>query len=52
MTAQDHDRTLEQELADGRSESTPVIALSTVIVVIAVLVVVALGLATLAYLLA
>jgi len=51
MTSGDK-RTVEQELADGRSETTPVVALSTVIAVVAVLVVVALALAALAYALA
>ena len=49
----DHDsRNLEQELASGQSEATPFIALSSVILVIAALVAVAVALAALAYFLA
>jgi hypothetical protein len=48
----DDSRDLEQELASGQNEATPLIALSSVIVVIACLVAVALALAVAAYLLA
>lgn len=49
----EHDaRNIEQELASGQSEATPLIALSSVIVVIAALVAVAVALAALAYFLA
>ena len=49
----DHDsRNLEQELASGQSEATPFIALSSVVLVIAALVAVAVALAALAYFLA
>jgi hypothetical protein len=51
--ASDHEtRDTEQQLAAGQSDTTPLIALSTVIVVIGALVAVALALAALAYLLA
>ena len=52
MAADNDDRSVDQELADGTSEATPVIALTTVIAAVAVLVVVALALAAFAYLLA
>lgn len=48
----DDTRKVEQELAAGQSESTPVLALSSVIVAVGVLVAIALGLAALAYWLA
>jgi len=51
--ASEHEtRDTEQQLAAGQSETTPLIALSTVIVVIGGLVAVALALAAIAYLLA
>ena len=49
--ADDH-RALDQELASGQSEKTPVIALSAVIGVVAAFVAVALILAVVAYVLA
>jgi hypothetical protein len=52
MHADDNTRDLEQEVAAGQSEATPVALISTVVVVIAVLFVIALGLAALAYVLA
>jgi hypothetical protein len=52
MQADDNIRDLEQEVAAGQSETTPVALISTVIAVIAVLLVIALGLAALAYALA
>ncbi len=45
-------RTVEQEVAAGQSDKTPVVALSTVIVAVAALVLIALGAAALAYWLA
>jgi hypothetical protein len=45
-------RDLDHEVAAGHSETTPVALISTVIAVIAVLFVIALGLAVLAYALA
>ena len=50
--ADDNTRDLEQEVAAGQSETTPVALISTVIAVIAVLFVIALALAVLAYALA
>ncbi len=44
MHADDNTRDLEQEVAAGQSETTPVALISTVIAVIAVLFVIALGL--------
>lgn len=52
MHADDDTRSLEQELAAGESEATPLIALGSVILVIAALFAVALALAVVAYLLA
>ncbi len=52
MHADDNTRDLEQEVAAGQSETTPVALISTVIAVIAVLFVIALALAVLAYALA
>ena len=52
MHADDNTRYLEQEVAAGQSEATPVALISTVIAVIAVLFVIALALAVLAYALA
>ena len=48
----DADRSLEQEIAAGRSPATPFLMLGSVVGVIAVLVAIALGLAALAYFLA
>jgi hypothetical protein len=48
----DESRDVGQELAAGQSEATPFLALSSVVVVIACLVAIAVGLATLAYFLA
>ena len=48
----DEPRNVEQELASGQDEATPVIALGTVIIVIACLVAVAIALAAVAYVLA
>ncbi len=50
----DHDpaRGLDQELAAGQDEKTPVIALGTVVLAVAALFLVALALAALAYVLA
>jgi hypothetical protein len=48
----DESRDVGQELAAGQSEATPFLALSSVIVVIACLVAIAVGLAALAYFLA
>jgi hypothetical protein len=48
----DEPRNVEQELASGQNEATPFIALTSVIVVIACLVAVAVALAALAYFLA
>jgi hypothetical protein len=48
----DESRDVGQELASGESEATPFLALSSVIIVIACLVAVAVALAALAYLLA
>jgi hypothetical protein len=45
-------RSLEQELAAGQSETTPVAAITAVVVVIAVLFAVALAVAIVAYVLA
>ena len=52
MHTDDNTRDLEQEVAAGQSETTPVALISTVIVVIAVVFVIALALAALAYALA
>ena len=49
MRTDDDTRSLEQEVAAGQSETTPVALISSVIVVIAALFVVALTLAALAY---
>jgi hypothetical protein len=51
MSSDDDTRSLEQEVAAGQSETTPVVAIGTVIGVIAILFTVALALAALAYLL-
>jgi hypothetical protein len=48
----DDSRDVEQELASGQNEATPILALSSVILVIACLVAVAVALAALAYFLA
>ena len=52
MHDDDNIRDLEQEVAAGQSETTPVALISTVFAVIGVLFVIALGLAALAYALA
>ena len=52
MHADDNTRDLEQEVAAGQSEATPVALISTVVVAIAVVFAIALGLAALAYVLA
>lgn len=52
MPTDDDTRTLEQEVAAGQSETTPVAVITTVVVVVAVLFVAALALAVVAYLLA
>lgn len=52
MHGEDESRDLEQEVAAGQSETTPVWALSSVILAVAILVGVALGLVALAYVLA
>ena len=48
----DEPRNVEQEFASGEDETTPVLALSSVIIVIACLVAVAVALAAIAYALA
>ena len=52
MRTDDDTRSVEQEVAAGQSETTPVVAMGTVIAVVAILFVVALALAALAYALA
>jgi hypothetical protein len=52
MRTDDETRTLEQEVAAGQSETTPVALISSVIGVIAILFVVALLLVVVAYLVA
>jgi hypothetical protein len=52
MHTDDDTRSVEQEVAAGQSETTPVAVITSVVGVVVVLVVVALGLATLAYFLA
>jgi hypothetical protein len=52
MRTDDDTRTLEQEVAAGQSETTPVAVISSVIGVVAALFVLALVLAVVAYLLA
>ena len=52
MHADANTRDLEQEVAAGQSEATPVALISTVVVAIAVVFAIALGLAALAYMLA
>ena len=52
MHTDDDTRSVEQEVAAGQSETTPVAVIASVVGVVAVLVVVALGLAALAYFLA
>ena len=49
MRADDDTRDLEQEVAAGQSDATPVALISTVVVAIAVVFAIALGLAALAY---
>ena len=52
MPTDDDTRSLEQEVAAGQSETTPVAVITSVIGVVAILFVVALALAVVAYLLA
>jgi hypothetical protein len=52
MGTDDDTRSLEQEVAAGQSETTPVALITTVIGVVAILVAVALALAVVAYVLA
>ena len=52
MRTDDDTRSLEQEVAAGQSETTPVAVITSVVGVIVVLVLLALGLAALAYFLA
>jgi hypothetical protein len=52
MQTDDDTRSVEQEVAAGQSETTPVAVITSVVGVVVVLVVVALGLAALAYFLA
>jgi hypothetical protein len=52
MRTDDDTRSVEQEVAAGQSETTPVFAIGSVIGVIGVLFAIALGLAVLAYFLA
>lgn len=52
MRTDDDTRDVEQELAAGQSETTPVVAIGSVVAVIAALFAVALALAVLAYVLA
>jgi hypothetical protein len=52
MHTDDDTRSMEQEVAAGQSETTPVAVITSVVGVVAILVVVALALAALAYFLA
>ena len=52
MRTDDDTRSLEQEVAAGQSETTPVTVITSVVGVIVVLFLLALGLAALAYFLA
>jgi hypothetical protein len=52
MRTDDDTRSVEQEIASGQSETTPVFAIGSVIGVIGALFAIALGLAALAYFLA
>jgi CHASE3 domain sensor protein len=52
MRTDDETRSLEQEVAAGQSESTPVTLITSVVGIVAVLFLLALGLAALAYYLA
>lgn len=52
MRTDDDTRSLEQEVAAGQSETTPVAVITSVVGVIVVLFLLALGLAALAYFLA
>jgi len=52
MRTDDDTRSVEQKVAAGQSETTPVAVISSVIGIVAVLFVIALGLAALAYFLA
>ncbi len=52
MASNDDSRSVEQEVAEGRNEATPFIALGSVIVVIAVLFLIVLAIVVAAYQLA
>ena len=52
MRTDDDTRTVEQEVADGQSETTPFAVITSVVGVVVVLFLLALGLAALAYFLA
>jgi hypothetical protein len=52
MQADDDTRSVEQEVAAGQSETTPVAVITSIVGIVAVLFVIALGLAVLAYFLA
>ena len=52
MRTDDDTRSVEQEVAAGQSETTPVAVLTSVVGVVAILVLLAVGLAALAYFLA
>ncbi len=52
MHAEDDTRSVEQEVAAGQSETTPVVAIGSVIVALGALFAVAVALAALAYMLA
>ena len=52
MRTDDDTRTVEQEVAAGQSEATPLVAIGSVVLVIAALFAVALTFAVLAYVLA
>jgi hypothetical protein len=52
MRTDDDTRSVEQEVAAGQSETTPLAVITSVVVVVVVLFLLALGLAALAYFLA
>ena len=52
MHTDDDTRSVEQEVAAGQSEATPLVAIGSVVLIVAALFAVALTLAVLAYLLA
>jgi hypothetical protein len=52
MRTDDDTRSVEQEVAAGQSETTPVAVITSVVGIVAILFVLALGLAALAYFLA